>query len=208
MWNITHKLVRKKAELRQLADAARQARSIALNPGADPDEALAEAERLLMASRDRVTKGRIVDMAQVMPKIAKEFEERRKGGKDPNALPTGFRTLDKQLGGGMRPGDLIIGAGRTSMGKTSFGLSMALNVAVRQGENRPDRLPRTAGRTIGRHDALRMVQGANRGLAKRNNHHRGPDKPRLRPKEAGKGPGVFFITTPATWAKSAPMPGC
>lgn len=96
-------LVRKKAELRQIADAARRARSIALNPGADPDEALAEAEKLLMASRDRVTKGRIVDMAQVMPKIAKEFEEWRKSGKDPNVLPTGFKALDKQLGGGMRP---------------------------------------------------------------------------------------------------------
>jgi len=127
-------LVRKKAELRQIAAAAAQARSIALNPGMDPDVALAEAERLLMASRDRVTRGRLIPMAEVLPRIAQEFEERRKSGKDPNALPTGFRALDKQLGGGMRPGDLVIGAGRPGMGKTSFGLSVALNVAVRQGK--------------------------------------------------------------------------
>jgi len=127
-------LVRKKAELRQIAAAAARVRSIALNPGMDPDVALAEAEQLLMASRDRVTKGSVVAMAEVLPAVAREFEERRKGGRDPNALPTGFRDLDRQLGGGMRPGDLVIGAGRPGMGKTSFGLSVALNVAVRQGK--------------------------------------------------------------------------
>jgi len=44
-------LVRKKAELRRIAAAAAQARSIALNPGMDPDVALAEAEKLIFSCR-------------------------------------------------------------------------------------------------------------------------------------------------------------
>lgn len=44
-------------------------------------------------------------------------------------VPTGFKELDKMLGG-FHNSDLIIVAARPSMGKTALGLSIALNVAV------------------------------------------------------------------------------
>lgn len=44
-------------------------------------------------------------------------------------LPTGFADLDKQMSGGMRPGNLIFIAGRPSMGKTSLAVQIGLNVA-------------------------------------------------------------------------------
>ena len=43
-------------------------------------------------------------------------------------LPTGITDLDSQLGG-LRPGNLVIVAGRTSMGKSAFGVTAALNMA-------------------------------------------------------------------------------
>ncbi|WP_062738952.1 replicative DNA helicase [Ralstonia mannitolilytica] len=46
------------------------------------------------------------------------------------AVPTGFRDLDAKLGGGMRGGDLIIVAGRPSMGKTAFAIGVARNVSI------------------------------------------------------------------------------
>lgn len=127
-------LVRKKSELRQIAAAARQAQAAALVPGADPETAIAEAERIFLAGRERKGNGRAVKLGELLPGLHREFENRRTAGRDPNALPCGFKALDQLLGGGMRPGDMICGAGRTSMGKTSFGLSVAINVGVNQGK--------------------------------------------------------------------------
>ena len=49
-------------------------------------------------------------------------------------VSTGFADLDKIFGGGMKPGQVIIVAGRPSMGKTAFSLQLALNAAIRQRE--------------------------------------------------------------------------
>lgn len=45
------------------------------------------------------------------------------------ALSTGYDDLDAKLGGGLRGGNLIIIAGRPSMGKTSLAMNIATNVA-------------------------------------------------------------------------------
>lgn len=44
-------------------------------------------------------------------------------------IPTGFYDLDELLGGGLHPGNLIVIAGRPSMGKTAFAISLAFNIA-------------------------------------------------------------------------------
>ncbi|MSS70148.1 MAG: replicative DNA helicase [Candidatus Latescibacteria bacterium] len=48
-----------------------------------------------------------------------------------SGLTTGYRELD-ELTAGLQPSDLIIVAGRPSMGKTAFGLCVARNVAVKE----------------------------------------------------------------------------
>lgn len=58
------------------------------------------------------------------------LEDRYKGKEI--GLNTGFDELDKKLGG-LRKGELIIVAGRPSMGKSAFALDIALNVAKRGG---------------------------------------------------------------------------
>lgn len=45
------------------------------------------------------------------------------------ALSTGLRDLDEKLGGGMRPGQLIVIAGRPAMGKTAIALGVAESAA-------------------------------------------------------------------------------
>jgi replicative DNA helicase len=64
-----------------------------------------------------------------------------------DALPTGFPSLDRLLGGGLRPGDLVVLGGDVGAGKSSLGLAMAMRLVqagraalVVSGEMRVDRL--------------------------------------------------------------------
>jgi replicative DNA helicase len=51
------------------------------------------------------------------------------GAKSPDTIPTGFPSLDRMLGGGMRVGDLIVLGGDVGSGKSAFALAVALRVA-------------------------------------------------------------------------------
>ena len=64
-----------------------------------------------------------------------------------DTIPSGFPSLDKQLGGGLRRGDLIVLGGDVGSGKSAFSLSIALRVAQARhatlfysGEMLPDRV--------------------------------------------------------------------
>ncbi|MBN1515002.1 replicative DNA helicase [Candidatus Sumerlaeota bacterium] len=75
---------------------------------------------------------------QLMAHVAEEaLEELKRRSSDPNDI-TGLRTHYKYLDemtAGLQKGELIILAGRTSMGKTALALNMVCNVAVK--DNRP-----------------------------------------------------------------------
>src|SRR3990172_223057 len=45
-------------------------------------------------------------------------------------VPTGFEMLDVTIGGGLRPGDLVLVGGRQGVGKTVFAQQMARNVSL------------------------------------------------------------------------------
>lgn len=66
-----------------------------------------------------------------LTEIVTEIDERYHGG-ELVVVPTGFRDLDEKLGGGMRGSELIIVAGRPSMGKTALSMGVACSVAKRQ----------------------------------------------------------------------------
>lgn len=51
------------------------------------------------------------------------------GAQSPDTIATGFPSLDRVLGGGMRRGDLIVLGGDVGSGKSAFGLAVALRVA-------------------------------------------------------------------------------
>lgn len=57
-----------------------------------------------------------------------EIERRAESGELPG-IATGFYDLDEMLGGGVSPGDLMVVAGRPSMGKSLFAHTLAYNIA-------------------------------------------------------------------------------
>ncbi len=94
------------------------------------DFAQATVNRIAM---DGARGGEAVPCAKSVPLVLGELEERCRVGHDPQATPFGFSALDEATGG-MLPGEVITAAGASSMGKTSWALGVAANVAVRQGK--------------------------------------------------------------------------
>ncbi len=125
------RIVEEKAILRQLIQVAHQIVHWAYHHDGDLEGLIDKAEAALF----RVGQRRVGSHFQPLPELirqAYEFIDQRT--RQPGALlgiPTGFLELDEVLGG-LHLSDLIVIAGRPSMGKTSFSLSIAMNIATQQ----------------------------------------------------------------------------
>ena len=123
------RLVRRKAKLRQISKAAQKIIAQAQGPD-DPQEIIEQAQRTInQAAASAEGGGGVVHVAKAMDRTLEEFEERQTNHKDPNALPTGFRAIDR-LTGGMRPGKVWTIGARPSMGKTALALCIAAHNAL------------------------------------------------------------------------------
>ncbi len=72
-------------------------------------------------------------IGSLMADAYNELQERYKNQQAVTGVSTGFKDLD-EMTAGMQRGDLIIVAGRPSMGKTSFSMNLAQNAAIRSNE--------------------------------------------------------------------------
>jgi len=128
-------IVYRLAVMRRLIDAAGQIANIGYQADPDLDASLDRAEDFLFRLRHGQSSQDLTHIRQVLDRYfetaAAVEEEGRPKGLVPYVL-SGFTGLDEFLGGFQRS-DLIIIAGRPSMGKTSLSLSLARNTAVEQG---------------------------------------------------------------------------
>ena len=102
------------------------------DPGNNADDLLDYAERKIFAIKDESLKGDFVALRNILPQTFEEIEEYAKREGHVTGLPTGYPELDS-LTAGFQKSDLIIIAGRPSMGKTAFALNIAENAAVNRG---------------------------------------------------------------------------
>lgn len=122
------KIVADKAVLRSLIDASREISDLAFSEKGEVGDAVNYAEQKIYGiSQDKYKEGfdRIRDVIVENLKMLRMLRD------DPEALsgtPTNFAPLDKVLVG-MGKGDLIVVGGRPGMGKTSFCMNIATNVA-------------------------------------------------------------------------------
>lgn len=126
-------IVKQKAILRDLAYVCQEILQDACDETGEEDEKLDEAEKKIF----RVTERKISGTAEPIKNLIHEaFEniDARKGGTGITGVSTGYKELNDMLGG-LQFGDMIIVAGRPSMGKTSLALNIAEHIGA--DEDRP-----------------------------------------------------------------------
>jgi replicative DNA helicase len=125
-------IVRERALLRALVSAGGEiASSVFDNEGMTARELVNIAEQKVFAiaeSGARRTEGAQA-VRSMLPGLIDKIDEWHSNPDGMRGLATGFADFDK-LTGGLRGGDLLIVAGRPSMGKTTLAINMAENVAV------------------------------------------------------------------------------
>ncbi len=128
--NVEHymQLVREKAMLRDLAYVCQEILQDVCDAVGPSDQKLDEAERKIFQVTERKISGTAEPLKNLIHQAFEDIDA-RKGGTGITGVPTGFKELNEMLGG-LQYGDMVIVAGRPSMGKTSFALNMAEHIGA------------------------------------------------------------------------------
>ncbi len=131
------RIVRDRAVLRQLVRVAGEiADSAYSTEGRDTPELLDNAEKLVFDIADHGARGRggFSPIKDLLVKAVDRIDTLFQQDNPITGVPTGFTDLD-ELTSGLQRSDLVIVAGRPSMGKTSFAMNLAEHAVIR------DKLP-------------------------------------------------------------------
>ncbi len=127
-------IVRERSVMRKLAETASEIADSAYNPmGRDAAQLVDEAESRIFSISEEGVRGRLgfLEMQPVLTQVVERIDQlyNRDNPSDVTGVPTGFTDLDRMTSG-LQPGDLVIIAGRPSMGKTALALNIAEHVAL------------------------------------------------------------------------------
>ncbi len=126
------KILRERATLRSLISAGNEiAGSAFTNDGRTAAEVLEDAEKMVFEIADRGTRGKkgFKSLKDILPEAVDRIDMLHQSDGDITGISTGYNEFDK-LTAGLQPGDLVIVAGRPSMGKTTLAVNMAENAAI------------------------------------------------------------------------------
>jgi replicative DNA helicase len=125
-------IVRERALLRSLIEAGRAiASSVFADDGLSARELVDRAEARVFEIAEQGTRlgSGAVRVSALLPPLIDKIDEWHTNPSKLRGLATGFSDFDHKTGG-LRPGDLIVIAGRPSMGKTTLAVNMAEYAAV------------------------------------------------------------------------------
>jgi replicative DNA helicase len=126
-------IVRERSILRQLVDVGAEITSGAFaSDGRNSRELLEEAERKVfaIADQDLRTGATFVAIQEAIREAIEKLQELAEHEGDITGIPTGFKDFDEKTAG-LQDSDLIIVAGRPSMGKTTLAMNIAENAAIK-----------------------------------------------------------------------------
>ncbi len=125
-------IVRERSVLRQLISASNEIADAAFSPeGRDSKDLLDFAETKVFSIADQTNRAGdgFADIKSVLGRAVERISYLFESGDAITGLPTGFTELDEKTSG-LQPADLIIVAGRPSMGKTTFAMNLAEHAAL------------------------------------------------------------------------------
>ena len=123
-------IIKEKEMLRSIIKSAVQMSTQAYESTEDATIILDQAEQILFNLSQDAERGKFKSIEPILHDVLDNWGSRKKG--DLIGVPTGYVDLDNLLSG-MQKSDLIICAGRPSMGKTALALCMARNAALEFG---------------------------------------------------------------------------
>jgi len=126
-------IVRERSTMRQLISAATEIATRNFNPeGRSSAELLEEAERRIMEiSENRVQRGGPQGVNELLRRAVDRIDELYDSASAITGLSTGFIDLDERTSG-LQRSDLVIVAGRPSMGKTAFAMNLVEHAVLKQ----------------------------------------------------------------------------
>ncbi len=129
-------IVRERAILRQLLSVCSSvSQEVYEEKDRDVSTHLDQAEMRVLAVAENFSRSRptFSKLGTLMAEAYNELQARYADQRNITGVATGFHDLD-EMTAGMQRGDLIIVAGRPSMGKTAFSMNIAQNAAIRADE--------------------------------------------------------------------------
>jgi len=127
-------IVRERSIMRKLVEVGTDIAASAYNPtGRDAAQLLDEAESKVFEIAEAGSHGKqgFVPMPPLLTQVVERIETlyARDNPSDVTGIATGFTDIDRMTSG-LQPGELVIVAGRPSMGKTALSINIAENVAL------------------------------------------------------------------------------
>ncbi len=129
-------IVRERSVLRQLITAGNLIVGSALEPeGREAREIVDDAERAVFEIAERGSRGKVGfrTVKSILPDVVNRIDTLYNSDGMLTGVSTGFKQLD-EMTSGLQAGDLIVIAGRPSMGKTTLAVNIAENAALGSGK--------------------------------------------------------------------------
>lgn len=124
-------IVTDRALLRGLLHVTCRADELAHNPkGKTADQVLDSVQSMVSTLAERRTRTEPRMLSDLLTDFIDATDKRSEGLE--SAIPTGLESLDQIFNGGLRGGQLVIVAGRPSMGKSALAAHIGLNMAEKQ----------------------------------------------------------------------------
>jgi len=128
-------IIRERSILRQLVAAGGEIAAAATDSRGRPARELVdEAERRVFEIAERGSRGRsgFIAVRDILPQTIDRLDLLHQSPGEIRGVPTGFTQLDRKTTG-LQAGDLVVIAGRPSMGKSTLAVNIAENAAIAKG---------------------------------------------------------------------------